>query len=281
MKKILLSLTITVGLVACAVAHAATQVDVVINEIAWMGSTNSANDEWMELKNATNNDINLSGWTLTSADGKLKIHLKGFIIANGFYLMERTSDDTVPGVPADMLYTGALNNTGQNLTLYDSSSNVIDQVNFSTKWPAGNNATKQTMEKTGSTWQTSKDPNGTPKAKNSTGALEVISPPPADTSKEGAINPTPTEDTKTYPSGVIINEMLPAPSGADDTNEWIELRNTNAVAIDMSGWKLQDIQGTVATYVFLDNTSIAANGYLVLKRPETKIMLNNDEVLIR
>ena len=44
------------------------QSNVVINEIAWMGSAASASDEWIELKNTTNESINLSGWTLQSVD---------------------------------------------------------------------------------------------------------------------------------------------------------------------------------------------------------------------
>ncbi len=44
----------------------------------------------------------------------------------------------------------------------------------------------------------------------------------------------------------------------------------------MSGFKIQDTDGTMTTYLFPENTKITANGYLVLKRTETKITLNND-----
>jgi len=81
----------------------------------------------------------------------------------------------------------------------------------------------------------------------------------------------------TYPKGVVIHEILPAPEGADDTNEYIEIYNSNTADIDISGWKLQDIQGTPTTYIFPKNTTISADAYLVLKRPETNITLNNDE----
>lgn len=98
------------------------------------------------------------------------------------------------------------------------------------------------------------------------------------------INPTPTPATPpaptpliTYPSGIFINEILPAPEGADETNEWVELYNSNNFDVDLSDWKLQDIKGTPATYVFSKNTMLLSNGYLILKRPETKITLNNDE----
>jgi competence ComEA-like helix-hairpin-helix protein len=79
-----------------------------------------------------------------------------------------------------------------------------------------------------------------------------------------------------YPSGIYINEILPNPKGADETDEWIELYNSNNTDADLSGWQLQDTAGTVKTYTIPQNTKLPANGFLVLKRPETKIMLNND-----
>ncbi len=61
------------------------------------------------------------------------------------------------------------------------------------------------------------------------------------------------------------------------TQEWIELYNSNNVNVDLFGWELQDIRGTITTYTIPQNTNILANGFLVFKRPDTKIMLNNDK----
>ncbi len=111
--------------------------DVVISEIAWMGTTTSSDDEWIELYNNTSNPINLAGWTLAAADGTPSIALAGTIPAGGYFLLERTDDTTVPGVVADQLYTGALGNDGENLILRDDTSTVIDQVNCSVGWFSG------------------------------------------------------------------------------------------------------------------------------------------------
>ncbi|MCX6723099.1 MAG: lamin tail domain-containing protein, partial [Candidatus Staskawiczbacteria bacterium] len=69
---------------------------------------------------------------------------------------------------------------------------------------------------------------------------------------------------------------LPNPSGADETNEWVELYNSNNSDVDLSGWQLKDIEGTATTFIIPQNTKILANGFLIFKRPNTKIMLNND-----
>ena len=121
--------------------------DTIINEIAWMGTEISYSDEWIELYNNTNQDIDLTDWTLKAADGSPEIILEGIIAANGYFLMERTNDDSVPNILADQIYSGSLGNTGENLKLYDSENNLIDSVDSSENWFAGDNETKQTMER--------------------------------------------------------------------------------------------------------------------------------------
>jgi hypothetical protein len=150
--------------------------NVIINEIAWMGTENSSFDEWIELYNKSQKSINLKGWLLKAEDGKLKIELSGKIKAYSFYLLERTDDSTLPDILADQIYKGALSNKGENLRLYDKKGNLIDEVLAINGWPAGENDSKRTMErKNDNDWQTSKDPGGTPKAKNSSGRKENLS----------------------------------------------------------------------------------------------------------
>lgn len=256
-------------------ASATNMFDVVINEIAWMGTASSSNDEWMELKNNTGNPIDLSGWTLQTADEKIKISLTGTISANGFYLLERTDDATVPDITANQIYTGALSNNGQDLWLYDGNNNIIDEADFYQGWTAGDNTTKQTTERAdNNNWQTSKDAGGTPKTQNSSGTTEVSNNEQKTNPTPSAQNPTPNI---TYPSGIFLNEILPNPEGSDETDEWIELYNSNNFDVDLFGWKIQDTKGTATTYNIPKNTNISTGGVLVFKRPDTKIMLNNDE----
>ena len=100
---------------------------------------------------------------------------------------------------------------------------------------------------------------------------DVVLPAGSPTSgAEGAASPTIT-----YPNGIIFNEILPSPKGADEENEWIELYNTNNFEVDLSGWKIKDKEGTTTNYFLSENTKISAYGYLVFKRPDTKITLNN------
>jgi len=119
--------------------------DIVVSEIAWMGTTASATDEWIELYSNTSSPINLAGWTLAAADGTPTINLNGIILAGGHFLLERTDDTSVPGVAADQIYTGALGNDGEDLVLRDGSNNVINRVDSSGGWFAGHNQARVPM----------------------------------------------------------------------------------------------------------------------------------------
>lgn len=155
---------------------------VVINEIAWMGTEANTADEWIELYNNTHSIINLSGWTLKSQDGTPIINLSQTIQPKSFYLLERTDNETVPGIDADQFFTGALGNEGEEIGLYDQNNNLIEKINCTKNeregcknWFAGENDTKQTMERKNprslgnqsESWATSQNVGGTPKAQNS------------------------------------------------------------------------------------------------------------------
>ena len=347
--------------------QAANTLDVVINEIAWMGTQTAYQDEWIELYNNTDSVIKLDGWLLRATDGTPEINLAGTVPANGFYLLERTDDTTVPDITADQTYTGDLGNSGENLELYDNNDprNLIDAVDSSSGWFTGDNTTKQTMERITPTssgsahenWQTSQSPGGTPKSQNSTGQLlepicepseeicdgidndcddlidedlgettcgigaceitlegcvggisqvcapsvpteeicdqvdndcdgqidegevcDVPEPTPEPAAPEGG-EPRPENSGReptTYPLGIFINEFLPSPEGPDAEGEWIEFYNSNAASVDLSEWSIKDTQGRIKSYIFPEDATITGYGFLVLNRPTSKIILNND-----
>ncbi|MDP2910251.1 MAG: lamin tail domain-containing protein [bacterium] len=258
MKKslVIIAIVFTLLPIKCLAVNAS---DVIINEVAWMGTAVSYNDEWIELYNNGEAMVNLDGWALKADDGSPEINLSGTIPSKGFFLLERTDDNTVLNIPADLIYKGALGNDGENLKLFDNSNNIVDQIIFLDAWPAGDNETKETMQKINSSWQTAE---ATPKKENQ--AL------PADEGPEVL----ETRSLELYPKGIIFNEILASPDGPDGENEWIEIYNENDFEINLSGWQIKDGAGKITIYTL--NKKIPALGYLVFSRPETKITLNND-----
>lgn len=144
-----------------ATPAAAQEPSVLFNEIAWAGSTSSANDEWIELYNPTAREVDVTGYKIVAADGSPAITLKGMVLPGGYFLLERTDDSTTPAL-ADMLYTGSLSNEGETLRLYAPDGRVLDEV---AGWSGGDNGTKTTMARNGAEW-TSGIANGTPGATN-------------------------------------------------------------------------------------------------------------------
>lgn len=203
---------------------------VIFNEIAWMGSEKSTNNEWIELKNLSGKEIDLTGWRIQNRDQKIKIIFpKGtfsLFSVNNLMILERTSDETIPAVKADLIYTGALKNENEALYLFDENCQLQDFVEANPYWPAGDNLTKRTMErKLDLTWQTSLNFGGTPKRENSPGYVEIVS----SGRKSESI-----KTSSTYPK-ILISEVQISPI----QDRFVELYNPNSQDINLTNWYLQ------------------------------------------
>ncbi len=262
------------GFFYCQNCQAAAAGAVVINEIAWMGTVNSPNDEWLELANRGDEDVVIEGWTLTFGTSTPKKIAKCQIVqpctvpAGGFFLLERTDDTSAPP-PADYIYTSALNDNGEVLELKDDSGALIDRLDASAKWPAGNKDSRLTMERAADdSWCSSQSAGGTPKAandcadQNSAANLSANPATPAETGGGSAPG---------YRYGdVLINEFESDPPAGE--NEWVELYNPGGGAIPLTGWTIADGSGK--------ETPLAGgfdeNNYFFFTAEKFKGALNND-----
>lgn len=123
-------------------------IPIAINEIAWMGTIASANDEWFEIKNNTNHTIDLSQWVLQAMDKTPYVSLSGVIAPHAYLVFERTNDETITDVTAHQTYTGSLLNTGEQISL-SYASTTLDQTPYVSggAWTAGTTTTYSTMER--------------------------------------------------------------------------------------------------------------------------------------
>jgi len=71
-------------------------------------------------------------------------------------------------------------------------------------------------------------------------------------------------------SMIWLSELLPDPTGRDETDEFIELSNAGDEPVNLTGWKLTDGK----TDFELDGT-IEPEDYVTILRPQSKIALNN------
>jgi len=133
--------------------------EIAINEIAWMGTKANPNQEWIELYNNTEENINLTNWKLI-VKNKFEINLGETIQAQGFYLLEN-NEETISDIAADLIYTGNLSDSGEKLELYDEFGNLVEAVDCSSSWFAGEGTGKTSMERINSGWDGSERENWT------------------------------------------------------------------------------------------------------------------------
>lgn len=116
------------------VAPLTSNAQVLLSEIAWMGTDSDPAHEWIELYNFSASSTDLSGWTLASEDGSLSLNLSGVLSPHGVVLLERETDEAVPGITAELIYSGEMPDTGADLSLKDPEGNVVDVANGGNNW---------------------------------------------------------------------------------------------------------------------------------------------------
>lgn len=231
---------------------------ILFSEIAWMGDVSGSDHEWIELRNITNTPFTISGWQIMDAKKQVQISIRKntTVEPNGFYVLRRGEE-----------YEGALGNEDEKLQLFDANCNLIDEVSANPKWPAGENDSKKTMERSSATlaWYTSSIIGGTQGKENlsqATSQSTAISQPTqpsqpvqvATTSPASQSQPTPISTTSginpstssgqatttvTTPtiSKVVINRIQVAGESAND--EFVEIFNTGSEAVNLSEWSIQ------------------------------------------
>jgi hypothetical protein len=236
----------------------------IFNKLAWMGTLKSSNDEWIELKNISEEETNLFNWqildkrTIEGESGGIKIFFgKTIIEPNELLILERTDDNTLANISADLIYKGSLGNSNEALYLFDQDCNLQDIVRANPDWPGGNNSNKKTMErKSNFSWQTSKETEEEPENNEQEsysygGGTSYIS----------------------YPK-IIINEIQITGLGKESNQllkeDFVELYNLNDSAVNMSNWYLQrktENASDFSTFVpknLFSNKTINPKDYLLI-----------------
>ncbi len=249
---------------------------IIINEL--MPNPAGSDDyEWIELKNISNQPLNIENFSLSDATNKkytFKSEKLGNLIipAGGFFIIYKSQSRI------------SLNNTSAEIVkLYNDNQNIIDQVIYEPPVPENHSLSLIKGE-----WHWTKTP--TPATNNILASDNEVTDTPIENNqtlnnnnsqKINSTNsePSPTKKEKqtecpAYDKGkVVINELWPAPQGNDRELEFIELKNIDNKDISLCGWQLADKNHT---FIFGSDTTIEALDFLVLPRSLTKISLNNN-----
>ncbi len=240
--------------------------------------------------------LDLSGWTIELQDSS---PTSGGLGAGGAFAVARYGGAGNPQNTAAGAYlvlgdpsSGSLSNTIL-LVLKDGGGQVIDQVQLGSGGAPGGDATGPHDE------ATARIPNGQDSnidaddfaqqaatvgtdnvnASPPPGATDTPTATPTGTLPTATSTATPTTGTPVaatptsagpYAEGVLLNEIQPR--GA----EYIELYNPTGAALDLSGWRLDDIPGGTSPYTLPGGTVLGPGGFLVFNQAVTGVALNDD-----
>jgi phosphatidylserine/phosphatidylglycerophosphate/cardiolipin synthase-like enzyme len=107
---------------------------VIINEVAWSGTSAASSHEWLELYNNRDEPVSVTGWEVRIADTPFM--LNGAIAAHGYFLIQRSATTFSSGAIADQTASFSLSNTGSALQLIDPNAEVVDTLAYGDA-PAG------------------------------------------------------------------------------------------------------------------------------------------------
>lgn len=212
-----------------------------------LGATNSDEFEFLELKNAGTNTLNLSG--LYFSAGITFAFTNGATLApGGFCVLARNAaafSAKYPGVALGGIYTGKLDNKGERITLSEPLGATVFSVNYGTRapWPAAADGFDFSLVQAapglsqapddGARWRASTSRGGSPGADDLPGTI-----PP-----------------------VVINEIL---THTDLPQvDAVELLNPTDDTADISGWYITDDPAEPMKYRIPQNTLLAGGARIV------------------
>ncbi len=206
--------------------------------------------EFIELQNVGATPLDLSGY---SFDGITYAFPAGTLLGpNAVTVLAPALNPLLwatryPGVLPSGYYTDKLSNNGERIGIKDVTGRTITSVTYNPTngWPhVSNGSSIEVIDPLGdpnapSNWRASVTTLGTP---------GVITAPPA-------VGPVLINELMARNSGSLINNGI--------TPDWIELFNSSASAVALSGWSMTD-DDNARKFVFPPGAVIAAGGYLVV-----------------
>jgi len=249
-------------------APTAAWADVVINEVFPNPDGSDGGYEYVELYNNGAESVDLSGWELQAGTSSLSTKFVlpgGTSIAPGAFLVLGENLVTDADIVTDTLSLGNAGSSGDIVALANAGGTVLDTVVYGPNNDDGftddAGGTAAPAPTPGSGQAIGRVPDGVD-TQDSSADFEVLSAP---TPGESNAGPPPSCDLADAAVGMVINEFLPDPEGADGGQEWVELYNDGGSAVDLSGWRVQAGTSNFGDAAVLpEDTFLPASGFLLV-----------------
>jgi len=225
--------------------------DVRITEIMYNPSGPDLGHEFIELKNVSTNDIDMTDMFFSDGVDNC-VFPTGFVLEAGelMLVVQAANSNAYPGVKIGPRYDGGLANSGERIRLRDANTNTVVSVRYDDERRFG--------------W---------PKAPDGSGYSLVIIDPlgddddPANWRRSAFSGGSPGQDDPAPAiSPIVLNEIMA--SNLSTTNQgavfadWIELYNMWYTPLPVSGWFMTD--GNGAWWQFPQGASVPAFSSLMI-----------------
>lgn len=269
-----------------------------LTEVAWMGSADNTNDEWVEIYNPGPGALDLSGYELL--EGTTVHALPAVSVPEGGVVVLEDSAAATSLAPDAAVVVGlSLNNSGEILRLCPAGQtadpSACDIANGGGAWAAGDNGTKATMARTGplvegqpGTWETWAGPDSTVTSSGGTaikgspgeGVFEAVDGGPlpdgggADAGAGGVDAGPPPPFAY---DGLAITEIyFNPPTSAETGKEWVEVANLSSSAVALDGAVLERLEG--ATSPTVAKTATVSGTGIVLEPGERVVFAQAEDL---
>ncbi|MFH1047950.1 MAG: lamin tail domain-containing protein [Patescibacteria group bacterium] len=226
--------------------------------------------EFIELINLGSSDAELADWKIRTAAGKEYALPSGTLPADSQVMLPYSETKIT------------LTNSGMTLQLVGPDGSVKDTVTYPDEAEEGSAYAKSVY---GWFWTTTPTPGQNnvitvdTVTDGESGSIDEVTP--AEEATQDTDNVSAVDESLPVAPQIRLSEIMPAPEGDDALEEWVELHNIGTAPAVLTGWLLDDAEGGSNAYAIPADTTVPTNGYLVLRRPETKLTLNNDTDAVR
>lgn len=237
-----------IGTQECASVNAGT---IVVSEVNYNSENSIDAGDWFELKNVTNQTINVSNWQFKdgSVNNTYTFPPNTNIPAGGYLVVYQDAllfNQQHPGVGNKIgPFNFGFGNSGDEIHIFDALSNPVFSMAFadSAGWANAADGIGYTLELI--------DPNG-----------DFNSPA---NWVPGCVGGSPGTGYVPCSYPIVFSEINYNSSPTADAEDWVELHNTTNQPILLTNYVFLDENDTLA-YTIPTNTTLAANGYLVLSK---------------
>lgn len=225
-----------------------------ISEIMVNAENSINSQDWIELHNKLNVELNVGGMTLSDSSffNNYTIPFNTKIPANGYLVIVNDTASFHNQYPLVNQYLGPLgfsfNNTSETIFLKDHNNNEVEHITYTTSlpWPIGTDGDGRTLEF-----------EGTPLSPNDPNAWFA-----------GCVGGSPGEAFFPCDSSILITEINYKSLISSDAGDWFEIHSLSQQPIDLTNWYVSD-GGMNTVYTLPSGTVLNPNEYLVFAKDLT------------